>query len=60
MEFNTIWKKLFFSILIAVLSILSQLETTDDTLLVEKNVILGKPPVFVFDYVTNLEEYPTV
>ena len=60
MVLDTIWQKLIVSVLIASISILSQLETLEDTLVVEKNVALGKPPVQVFDYVTNLEEYSVV
>jgi hypothetical protein len=60
MVLNTIWQKLLVSILIAGASMLYQLETLDDSLIVEKNVSLGKPAAYVFDYITNLEEYSTV
>ena len=60
MVLNTKWQKLMVSILIAGISMLYQLETPGDSLIVEKNVALGKPAVNVFEYVTNLEEYSTV
>jgi hypothetical protein len=60
MVLNKIWQKLFVSLFIAAISILSQLETLDDILIVNKDVVVAKNPVYAFEFITNFEEYPSV
>jgi hypothetical protein len=52
--------KLLISIVIAGISILSQLSSNEDILLADKVVVLGKSPSEIYKVLTALEEYSTV
>jgi len=52
--------KLLISILIAFFASLYQLETSDDFQIVDKKVMLSKNRADVFEFLTQLEQYPSV
>ena len=58
--FDHIVLKVSVSFVIALVSILYQLESQDEFLIADKLVLLSKNKSFVFDTLTNLEGLPVV
>ena len=52
--------KLIFSAFIGLLASLYQMELKDEFELVTKVVMLNKNRPFIYDFLTNMEEYPKV
>ena len=52
--------KLTTSVLIALISLLYQLETDEELAIIDKNVMLSKNRTFIFNRLSNLEEFPAV
>ena len=52
--------KLLISVLVGCLSSLYQMETKDELVVCEKKVMLSKPRLDVYEFLSNLENYPAV
>jgi hypothetical protein len=56
----SIRQKVLVSAFIAIISALYQLESNDEFFVTEKLVMLSKNRSEIFNYLTNLEDYPRV
>jgi hypothetical protein len=52
--------RLLLAILIALVGVLYQLTAESDILIIEKDVVVAKSPVHVFEFLTRMDDYPSV
>ncbi len=57
---NSFKAKFLVAIMIAIVGVLYQLRIHDDILLVDKDVVVAKSPLHAFEFLTRLDDYPTV